>query len=125
MRAFLESPARLESGDSPLVRRTAKSIGHQTLPRVFLMGFWGKECLEQPAAFMNLLNVANLFEGRDTLLHYRNLPWAVKNFLDRYGFGGASVDDALIIADWREGSTLVEHTPILLYDGEQSLGILR
>jgi hypothetical protein len=95
------------------------------ITHVFLMGFRGEECLEQPAAFMNLLNVANLFEGSDALPHYRNLPWAVKNFLDRYGFGGASVDDALVIADGREGSTLVEHAPILLYDSEQSLGILR
>ena len=67
---------------------------------------------------VNLPDVSYLLEGSDALLHNRNFLWVVKYLLDRYGFGGASVDDALVITNGCECPALVEDTPILLYYGK-------
>ena len=67
---------------------------------------------------MYLPDVAYLLEGSDALLHYRSFSWAVEYLLDRYWFGGASVNDALVISNRREGTALVEYTPIFLYNGK-------
>jgi len=67
---------------------------------------------------VKLPDVAYLLEGSDALSHYQDFPWAVKYLLDRYGFGGASVDDALVIANGCECPALVEDTSILLDYGE-------
>ncbi len=63
---------------------------------------------------MNLSYLSNLLEGGNTLAHDWNFPRAIKDFL--YGNGGdiASVDDALVKSDGREGSTVVKNTPIFL-----------
>jgi hypothetical protein len=88
------------------------------ITHVFLMWLRGKYCLDQPTAIMNLPDVAYLLEGSDALLHYRNFLWAVEYLLDRYGFGGASVNDALVILHRHEGPVLVEDTPIFFYNGK-------
>ncbi len=81
---------------------------------VLLVGFWGKECLEQPLAVVNLTNLTNLLEGGNTLTHDRNFPWAVKNFLDGNWGGVANVDDALVIMNGCEDTRFIKHTPIFL-----------
>ena len=88
------------------------------------MWLWGEEGLEEPPAIMNLPYVAYLLEGSDAFLHNRNSSWAVKNFLDRDWRSGASIDDALIIADRRECPTLLKDTPAFLYHVKQGFGIL-
>jgi hypothetical protein len=84
------------------------------IANVFLVGLRGKERLEQPLAIVYLTNLANLLKGGSTLTHDRKFPWAVKNLLYGNGGGIASVNDALVIANGREDSTFIEHTPILL-----------
>ncbi len=88
------------------------------------MWLWGEEGLEEPPAIMNLPYVADLLEGSDAFSHNWNFPWAVKNFLDRYWRSGASVDDALKIADGRECPVLVKDTPVFFYHVKQGFGIL-
>jgi hypothetical protein len=67
---------------------------------------------------MDLPDVAYLLKGSNALLHYWNFPWAVKYLLDHNGFGGASVNDALVIVNGCECPALIEDTPILLYYGK-------
>ncbi len=63
---------------------------------------------------MNLCYLSDLLEGGNTLAHDRNFPRAIKDFLYGNWGGVASVDDALVMTDGREVSTVVENTPIFL-----------
>lgn len=84
----------------------------------------GKQGFEEPGAVVDLSDVADLLECSNAFPHDRDLPWAVENFLDSDRRGGTGVDDALVIANGREGATFVKDAPVLFYNRYQCLSIL-
>ena len=81
---------------------------------MFLVRFWGKEGLELPFTVMDLANVAKRFEGRDSLTHDRNLPWAVMNLLDRNGSCVTCINDTAVILDRDKLAFVVKDRPVFL-----------
>ncbi len=75
---------------------------------VLLIRFWGKEGLELPLAFMDLMNLTKLFKGGNAFAHDRNLPRTVMNLLDRDGSGVASINNAAVVLDRNELAFIVK-----------------
>ncbi len=81
---------------------------------VFLMRFWGKQDLELLLAFMNLMNMINLFKGGNAFAHDRNLPWTVMNLLGHNGSGVAGINDAAVVLDRDKLAFIVKDRPVFL-----------
>jgi hypothetical protein len=81
---------------------------------VFLMRFWGKEGLELPLPFMDLMNMTELFKGGNAFAHDRNLPRTIMNLLDCDGSGVVSINNAAVVLDRDKLAFIVEDRPVFL-----------
>jgi hypothetical protein len=82
---------------------------------VLLMGFGGKDSLEEPPPVMNLADVPNFLEGSNGLAHDLNFLWAILYLLDCNRGSVASVNNTFVVFDQDKYPAIVEHCPILPY----------
>ena len=85
---------------------------------VFLMRFWGQECLEEPFAVVDLTDVAKLCKGRNALAHNRDLAWSVMDLLNTDGAGTTRVNDALVVLDRKKQAFVIKDRPIAFNEAE-------
>ena len=81
---------------------------------VLLMGLWSEQCLEHPLSALDLTDVAQLFERRNTFPHYRNLPRTVIDILHTDRSCRASVNGTFIVLDGDELSLIIKNRPVFL-----------
>ncbi len=74
-----------------------------------------------PFAVVHLMDVANLFQCRNALVHNRSFVRAVVDFFYADRARTASVNDALVILDGNELSFIVKNRPVFL---EQTVDLL-
>ena len=75
---------------------------------VLLVGLWSKQCFEHPLSAVDLMDVAQLFERRDTFTHKRNLPRTVIDTLHTDRSCRASVNGTFTVLDGDELSLIIE-----------------
>ncbi len=78
------------------------------------MGFGSKEGFEEPATIRDLMDLPNLLEGSNSLLHNWSFLWTIQYFLDGDWWRVPSVDHAFVIFDRDEDSIFVKHRPVFL-----------
>jgi hypothetical protein len=81
---------------------------------VLLVGFGSKEGFEEPATVHDLMDLPNLLEGSDGLLHNRCFLRTIQYFLDGNQWKVPSVDHPFVIFDRDEDSIFVKHGPVFL-----------
>jgi hypothetical protein len=81
---------------------------------VLLMGLWSKQRLKHPSAAVNLPDVAQLLERRDTFSHNWNLPRAVIYIFHTNRPCRTSVDGTFVVFDRDELALIVEDRPVFL-----------
>ena len=91
---------------------------------MFLVRFRGQKCLEEPLSIMDLLDLTDRRQCRDTLTHYWDFPRSITYSFNPNRCRRAGIDDAFVIADRDEGPTVVKYAPIFLYQGHQCIGFL-
>jgi hypothetical protein len=64
-----------------------------------------------------MTDMACRLKGSNRMPHNRNFFRPIVDFLDRDGWGIASIDDAFVVFDWHPDPALVEYQPIQLDEG--------
>ncbi len=80
---------------------------------VFLVGFGGKNSLEEPSAIMDLLNMAHFLKCCYGPAHDWNFFWSVVNLLHSDGSGVAGINDTFVVANRNKDAALIEDRPVL------------
>ena len=73
---------------------------------------------------MNLLDLPNFSKCCDTLMHYCHFTRPVEDSLDCNRSGRAGVDDAFVVANRNESSTIVEDAPVFFDQSHQCAGFI-
>jgi hypothetical protein len=81
---------------------------------VLLMGLRCKQCLKQPFAVVNLMNMPKFLERGNALPHNRDLSRPVMYLLDANQAGAPSINGAFVVLDGDKESFVIKNEPVFL-----------
>jgi hypothetical protein len=91
---------------------------------VLLVGLGGKKSLKQPLAVVDLDNLSNFFEGGDAPAHNFSFPRAIMDLFNGNRGCTSCVNDAFVVSDRGECTSIVEYAPILFNQGRELAALL-
>ena len=71
-----------------------------------------KNGLEEPTPIVNLAYVTNFFKSSHGFTHDRNLFGAIHDLFYRDWVGIAGINDAFVVSDRYENTTIIEDRPV-------------